>query len=295
MQKKYQVFVSSTYEDLREERAEVTQALLEANCIPTGMELFPATSKKQWDVIKGVIDDCDYYLLILAGRYGSLGEDETGKKIGYTEMEFEYALNTGKPIIAFIHEDIGKLPLEKSEKTKIGQSRLKKFRKKAQTGRTVLFWTNKDNLKAAVLKSMPSVIQDSPSVGWIKAGDIVDSNSHLSLAHSKNDYFSGTWESTTEQGFADNVDLKYDEQKHLLSGTIERIEPENQKHRRWRCIGCVVGESILLIYYSHSKNSAGCALLRHYHEAIYRGYYLRYDYGSRSINKVAMTLKKSGK
>jgi len=41
MDRRYHVFVSSTYEDLREERREVMQALLALDCIPTGMELFP--------------------------------------------------------------------------------------------------------------------------------------------------------------------------------------------------------------------------------------------------------------
>jgi hypothetical protein len=41
MDKRYQVFVSSTYEGLHEERREVMQSLLALDCIPTGMELFP--------------------------------------------------------------------------------------------------------------------------------------------------------------------------------------------------------------------------------------------------------------
>ena len=68
--KRYQVFVSSTYDDLQDERKEVMQALLELDCIPAGMELFPASSKDQWSLIKRVIDDCDYYILIIGGRYG---------------------------------------------------------------------------------------------------------------------------------------------------------------------------------------------------------------------------------
>lgn len=46
MDKRYQVFVSSTFEDLQEERREVMQALLSLNCIPTGMELFPAADER---------------------------------------------------------------------------------------------------------------------------------------------------------------------------------------------------------------------------------------------------------
>jgi hypothetical protein len=34
----YKVFVSSTYDDLREERAEVQKALLKMKCLPVGME-----------------------------------------------------------------------------------------------------------------------------------------------------------------------------------------------------------------------------------------------------------------
>jgi len=41
IEKRYQVFISSTFEDLQEERQEVMRALLELDCIPAGMELFP--------------------------------------------------------------------------------------------------------------------------------------------------------------------------------------------------------------------------------------------------------------
>jgi hypothetical protein len=47
-EKRYQVFVSSTFQDLQEERQEVIQALLELDCIPSGMELFPAANEDQW-------------------------------------------------------------------------------------------------------------------------------------------------------------------------------------------------------------------------------------------------------
>src|SRR5436190_9354466 len=104
--KRYQVFVSSTYEDLQAERQEVIHALLELECIPAGMELFPAANQDQWSLIKKVIDDCDYYIVISAGRHGSL--DAAG--VGYTELEYRYALETDKPIIGFLHQDPESLP-----------------------------------------------------------------------------------------------------------------------------------------------------------------------------------------
>ena len=111
IQKRYQVFVSSTFRDLQEERQEVIQALLELDCIPCGMELFPAANEDQWSLIKSVIDGCDYYLVILAGRYGSLDPDG----VSYTQKEYEYAVEKSKPVIALLHENPGLIPAGKSE------------------------------------------------------------------------------------------------------------------------------------------------------------------------------------
>jgi hypothetical protein len=66
MDKRYQVFVSSTFVDLQNERQKVIHALLEQDCFPSGMELFPAANDDQWTLIKKVINECDYYLVIIA-------------------------------------------------------------------------------------------------------------------------------------------------------------------------------------------------------------------------------------
>jgi hypothetical protein len=112
MDKRYQVFVSSTYADLKEERQRVMQTLMEADCIPAGMELFPAADEEQFAFIKKVIDDCDYYLIIIGGRYGST----TADGISYTEKEYDYAVSLGLKVIALIHENPDLIPSGKSEK-----------------------------------------------------------------------------------------------------------------------------------------------------------------------------------
>lgn len=168
---KYQVFVSSTYVDLIEERKEITQAILEAHCIPAGMELFPASSKSQWEFIKHVIDESDFYLLIVAGKYGSEGIDESGKRVSYTEMEFDYAVKTNKPIIALIHADLDSLPRNKCETSKVKNAKLMKFYAKVSTGRLIKKWTNKDNLKSAALSALFEATHsgDNNAIGWIRA------------------------------------------------------------------------------------------------------------------------------
>lgn len=91
MDRRYQVFISSTYMDLVDERREVIQALLEMDCLPAGMEMFPAANDDQWTLIQQVIDESDYYVVIVGGRYGSVAPDG----ISYTEKEYDYAVSTG--------------------------------------------------------------------------------------------------------------------------------------------------------------------------------------------------------
>lgn len=177
MDKRYQVFVSSTFEDLQEERKEVMQALLELDCIPAGMELFPASNDDQWTLIKRVIDDCDYYLLIIGGRYGS--ENESG--ISYTQMEFEYALETGKPIISFLPKYPENIPSGKCDGDKNKQEKLEKFKEKAKK-KLIKYWENPANLGSVVSRSMIRLIKDFPAEGWVKSGSAVDEKSVHEIA-----------------------------------------------------------------------------------------------------------------
>ena len=170
MNKKYQVFVSSTYQDLLEERQEVIHALLELDCIPSGMELFPAADEDQWSLIKGVIDECDYYILILAGRYGSTGSDG----VSYTEKEYQYALETGKPIIAFLHSSPGSISSSKSEESAEGKKKLEVFRDLAQK-KMCKFWDNPADLGGKVSRALVQLIKNHPGVGWVKGDSVLSS------------------------------------------------------------------------------------------------------------------------
>ncbi len=160
MDKIYRVFISSTYEDLVEERKEVTQALLEMNCFPTGMELFQASNDTQWDLIKKVIDSCDYYIVIVAGRYGSI-HNETGKS--YTQMEYEYALSVGIPILGFIRSDLSKLPHNKVDNLTLVKRFIKIVKQKE-----VKYWSTSHELAGVVSRAMHRAMEDYPRIGWTR-------------------------------------------------------------------------------------------------------------------------------
>lgn len=167
IQKRYQVFVSSTYEDLKEERMEVLHALLELDCIPCGMEYFPASSESQWKYIMQLIDNCDYYMVILGNRYGSEAED--GKS--YTQKEYEYAVSRGIPVIGFFHRNPESLPFNKSESDPGKQEKLKQFTKQVQS-RLAKPWENAKDLGGVVSRSLVQEMKRNPRVGWIRANEL---------------------------------------------------------------------------------------------------------------------------
>lgn len=170
MEKKYQVFVSSTYEDLQEERKKVMEALLQMNCFPVGMEYFNASDSSQWEVIKSLIRECDYYVLIVAGRYGSV-EKESGKS--YTQKEFEYAIEQGVPVISFVHKNPENIPQKYVETDSTANKLFCDFKTNVKE-KLCKFWDNADGLAAQVVLSLTSLIKTYPRVGWVKA-DIVSS------------------------------------------------------------------------------------------------------------------------
>lgn len=169
MDTRYQVFVSSTYDDLRSERQEVMQALLELDCIPSGMELFPAADEDQWSLIKRVIDECDYYVIICAGRYGTIAS--TG--VSYTEMEYRYALETGKPTLAFLHKALQNLPVSKCEQADEGRAKLLTFRT-SLSQKLCKYWDGPAELGSVVSRSLVRLIKQSPGVGWVRSNELVD-------------------------------------------------------------------------------------------------------------------------
>ncbi|HHQ6551481.1 TPA: DUF4062 domain-containing protein [Serratia fonticola] len=176
MDKRYQVFVSSTFKDLVEERKLITQTLMEMDCIPAGMEHFPAVDQEQFEFIKKIIDNSDYYLIIIAGKYGSISPD-TG--LSYTEMEYDYAVKKGIKIIAIVHNDIDNLPKSRTEDSAGTIKKLNIFRKKVCSGRLVSFWKSIDQLSGLVSVNLNRTITTFPATGWVRA-DRVASDEILS-------------------------------------------------------------------------------------------------------------------
>ena len=173
--RKFSIFISSTYEDLKEERQALVGVALENNFIPVGMEQFQAAPTSQWNVITKMIDECDFYLLVIGGRYGSIDE-ETG--ISYTEKEYNYAKIKGLPVLVLIKESSAIVESEKDtgDDKYDKMKSLDEFRKRVENdGNTVDYFTDLNSLKYVASPAFRNVIDYADdNAGWVRYRDIVD-------------------------------------------------------------------------------------------------------------------------
>jgi len=177
MSAKYQVFVSSTYLDLKEQRDQVIKAILEMGHIPVGMEMFSAADEEQWNIIKRQIDQSDYYVIISANRYGSVTSDGTS----YTEKEYDYAASTGIPVLGFILDSSSAWPSNFTEIDTKSITSLTAFKEKIKK-RHVSFWKNTDDLYGKCSIALMKAFALYPREGWVRASQVSDAKTNAELA-----------------------------------------------------------------------------------------------------------------
>lgn len=160
IKKKFQIFISSTYEDLREERRAAIEAILKLGHIPAGMEFFTAGNESQMEISKDWINESDIYMLILGPRYGSI-EPITG--LSYIECEYNYA-TLSKPFFSIVCSD--------DILSKTRESRNRKyitFREKVMS-KTCLSYNDCKDIQSHIYLSIPDIINKNNNlIGWLPA------------------------------------------------------------------------------------------------------------------------------
>jgi hypothetical protein len=167
MSTKYQIFVSSTYEDLKTERDRVIQGILEMGHIPVGMEMFSAADEEQWQIIARHIEESDYYVVIVAHRYGSLDGG-----ISFTRKEYEHAIRSGVPVIGFVIDPEASWPADRVDTAARATEGLKSFKQLVEK-KPVGYWTNADDLYGKSSVALVKAMSAQPRIGWIRASSAV--------------------------------------------------------------------------------------------------------------------------
>lgn len=163
-EKRYQVFVSSTYSDLKKERKAVEEALYQRGYIPVGMECFGAQNENVQETIRKYCQGTDVVVMLIAGRYGSTNANG----ISYTELEYDYFREQKIPILVFIREKDSIITSQWDTDEKAKQ-KLKKFiKEKLEKNHHCKEWTTKEDL---IIKLLGSLQDTKLKKGWVRLDD----------------------------------------------------------------------------------------------------------------------------
>jgi hypothetical protein len=229
VKRKLQVFVSSTFTDLVDERQAAVAANLKAGHIPAGMELFTAGDISQMETIKRWIKESDVYMLILGGRYGTI---EPSTSLSYTELEYDYARELGKPLFAVVINEDALEERVKSRGTRFIEREspkpLAEFRKKVLTNISSFFSDHKD-IKLCVHESLADLAANSELKGWVAASEIPDTkslNAEIEALRQENLALSSELKKKTEQPSRSQArEISFEEMRDVLLA-IELDIPE---------------------------------------------------------------------
>jgi hypothetical protein len=216
MKKKLQIFVSSTYKDLIDERQAAVEAILKSGNIPAGMELFTSGNESQLQVITRWIDESDIYLLILGGRYGTI---ETNSGQSYTELEYDYAVSQGKPYFSIVISDLAldlKVRQYGQEVLEIENAvQYKKFREKVLTKMSSFFSEAKD-IKLVIHETVQEFKEHYEFSGWV-SGKTLD---EIDLLRNENQQLRKQIEELQKKQY----EIKFGDPSEAESEEFSRIE-----------------------------------------------------------------------
>ena len=220
VKKRLQVFVSSTYTDLIEERQAAVEAILNAGHIPAGMELFAAGDESQMEVIKQWIDESDVFLLILGGRYGSI-EPKSGKS--YVHLEYEYALSKGIALFSCVLKDADARATQLGDIAKYiereNPRQYKEFSELVQSEKIVKYWSDAKDIKLSIMQTLQNFSRRDNLIGWVRGDqqvNLAEITTEMTRLSEENGKLREQLSQSKVETFAG---LSYEEMKDLLRTT----------------------------------------------------------------------------
>ncbi|MDR1949999.1 MAG: DUF4062 domain-containing protein [Spirochaetaceae bacterium] len=159
----YHVFISSTRDDLKNERAALARIVFELGHIPILMDGFDQADKKEWRIIKKNISESDYFLSLTAHRYGLREDGKSG-----IEAEYAQAAAAGIPVIALIIGEKARWKASKREDDEGMIRSLEEFKRKLQV-HPHAFWSNLQELERNARGLLLEELFLNPRKGWVPA------------------------------------------------------------------------------------------------------------------------------
>src|SRR3989344_3699437 len=105
MQSQPVIFLSSTVDDMQEERNAVSEVIIALKQKISRCEFFAARTESPEQVCLNEATNCDIFVGIYKDRYGFVPTENNHELFSVTEMEYNAAKKAKKPILIFIHKD----------------------------------------------------------------------------------------------------------------------------------------------------------------------------------------------
>ena len=149
------VFVSSTYEDLKNYRTAVEEALHRMEAIVRGMEYFGSKPGSPVEECLKAVRSCKVYIGIFAMRYGSI-DDKSGKSM--THLEYEEAQKIGLPTLIYLIDEENQPIVPKFVDTGEKSLKLEELKSEIKKRFTISFFTTPEDLSRRVSQDLPEVL-----------------------------------------------------------------------------------------------------------------------------------------
>ena len=145
------IYISSTYEDLKDHRKAVYETLRQWRHDVIAMEDYVACDQRPLDKCLEDVSQCNVYIGLFAWRYGFIPD---GQSKSITQLEYECAVKSGMPCYIFIiDKGASWLPAYIDD----DKRNINSFKNKLQNNHVVNFFTTIDNLRAVVSVSLKDI------------------------------------------------------------------------------------------------------------------------------------------
>ena len=167
-QRKTTIYLSSTYEDLKDHRRAVIEALRTAGHDVCNMEIYGARSQRPLDACLEDVAEADLYVGLFAFRYGFVPDNNDGLNpdgCSITELELRKAQRCGKPVLVFLADDKGSwpMPFVDANDPAVGGARITALRQRLGATFTRAVFCTPADAAAAVVAAVSKELQTRPA------------------------------------------------------------------------------------------------------------------------------------
>jgi hypothetical protein len=162
------IFVGSTFEDLKDYRRAVRDALSQIETIVRGMEYFGSKPGSPVDECLAAVRSCKVYIGIFGMRYGSVPE---GYDRSMTHLEYDEAQQCELPSLIYIIDEEVQPILPKYVETGQGAEALRSLKEQLKRRHVVSAFTTPEDLARRVLHDVPETLR---TIGTAVEGDLPD-------------------------------------------------------------------------------------------------------------------------